>query len=176
MYARRPPKMALLRIKKWEPHHEAIVVAFLGGASLSEIAESSGYSYGWVSCLLKTPEAMEKIEKVRANTKKEVEGTINSRLKALQEKALQRVENFIENDNYATSSPFAFFDRAIKVAQGTGLMAHAGPNINVTNNTQNNTINNTQVSSEQAEQLIAAFEGIKEVRRLHTGPMPANVG
>lgn len=169
--------MALLRIKNWEPHHEAIVLAFLGGASLSEIAEKSGYSYSWVSSLLKTPEALERISKVRANSKVAQEGTIHQRLAALQSKALERVENFINNDTNEKLSPFQFFDRALKVAQGTGAIASGTPtpNINIVNNTQNNIQNNAVLSNDMAAQLLDAFKGADEVKRLHAGVIPENV-
>ncbi len=179
MYARRPASIELVRIKDWNANHEAVVLAHLAGTSLSEIAATSGFSYAWVSTILKTNQAKAMIEKVRKNTQVDQEGTITDRLARIREKSLQRIEKFVveDGDKFYQASPFAFFDRMMTVSKGVGLMASpsAGTNINVTNNTQN--INQTNVlSSDQANQLLKAFNMSNEVALLHPGEVPDNVG
>jgi len=175
MLARRPPGMALLRIKKWTPAHTLVVVDMVGGMSISEAAEKHGYSYSWVSCLMKTPEAIAMVQKLQDNIIKRAGESLGERLKMLQLNSLSKVEEFIRDDfNLSQAMPMQYFDRAMRVAQATGVIgSERAPSIVVNDNSIHNSQTNN-ITQEQADNLLAAFSKANEVESKFL-EIPANV-
>lgn len=171
----RAAKFTRYQPKRWHPEFDLIVFASFSGQTNKEIGDKFGYTEVHISNILCSPQAEEVRKKLKVKVEAGIEGTIEQRFKGISEKALQRIENFISNDEIAIKSPFLFVDRAFRAAQIAGISQEKNGNsgakvdINVQNNTQ---INQTNVGNEVIDRIALALEQSNEVTRLHAGLDP----
>lgn len=166
----RTAKFTRYKPKRWHPEFDLIILASFTGEKNEEIGKRFGYTKEHISNILCSEEAEKVRQKLRSNIDKELELSVNTRMKAISDTALKRVEDFISNDDLARSSPFMFVDRAFRAAQLSGI-SNEGKNgskveVNVLNQTQNN------VGNEVIDRMALALERSNEVSLLHSGLDP----
>lgn len=106
--------------KKWHPVYEEIVLLDALGYKNTEIAKEKGFTTVHISNILCTEQAkMLKEILVKRLRKKGVE-TFEQRLERYADKAMDRIEEVLENDEYAAKNPGGIFDRAITMLKATG--------------------------------------------------------
>lgn len=105
--------------KKWHPVYQEVVLLSCMGMSNKAIAIEKGFTKEHVSNILRTPQA----EIIRQLTIKKMEQkhelTLEQRFERLANRALDRVENVMEDDQLFEKNPLGVFDRAIVVLKGT---------------------------------------------------------
>ena len=152
--------------KKWHPVYEEIVMLSVMGYKNTDIAKEKGLTPVHVSNILNTPQAKLIIEIVLKKMEKKRELTVEQRLDRLATKAMDRVEEVIENDVVAEKNPLAMFDRALEILKGTKKIKTADAP----------TTNNTLIVTEDvSKQLIAALQLSDKARALHSGKQPVEV-
>lgn len=158
--------------KEWRPEYEAIVGLACTGLSFGEIGKRFGYTSVHVGNIVNSQmgKALQQIilDKLRKNN---TEG-LAERIDALKSKALERVERYINNDNYADASPLAMFDRSFKFLQGAHVLGsdrgegNSGAAIQINNN--KTVIVSTETSKAFAEG-IASLSRIAELHAIEAG-------
>lgn len=136
--------------KNWLPIHEAMVLAaFTGSRTYEEIGKEYGYTGVQVGNLCRSPQALELRERLRKQLNDQGLD-LSVKLSRIQEKALKRVEDFIDDETRAVQQPALVADYALKVARSIGPQGVTDPDApkaskNVTNNTNITNINNTAI-------------------------------
>jgi len=147
--------------KKWPPQFDAIVLASIGGKSNKELAALFGYTEQHISNILCSEKANEIKESVRKKLLEE--NPVTDKLKAISEKAIERMEKFINNDQLATASPFHFVDRAIRMQSVLNPAKEEPKEKNVINN------NVLIASPSMVSGLFEAIEKSNEAKLLNSG-------
>jgi hypothetical protein len=147
--------------KEWRPEYTAIVAMSCTGLSNEAVGKHFNYGKQQISNILNTPEAKEIRKLISAQVLKDQETSLPDRLRAVQDIALQRVEEFVNRADLMEKSPFQTFDRHLKLLQSTGTLESPDDNNKggITNNTQNNFI-----LSDSAARSIT--EGLKLAERV----------
>lgn len=147
----------------WKPAYDIMVSLHASGYSNVKIAEMTDYSAVQVGNILRSPEAQRMIAEARTNVTKSIEGDMKSRLSKLQEKALQRVEQVIFDDERAAASPVTIMEKSMSLLKGLGLLAGE-------NNPSVVQHNKTLVISESvAARLFDGMALADHVKSLHSG-------
>lgn len=120
---KREPKFHHYKPKRWHPEFTLIVMGSISGKDNAELAEEFGYSVVHISNILSTEQASEIREKAREHLNKAFEGNLADRVKGIGQKALEKIERFVEDKtNQEAKSPFAFVDRMMKLATMTSTL------------------------------------------------------
>lgn len=106
--------------KKWHPVYEEIVLLDALGYKNTDIAKEKGFTTVHISNILNTPQAKVLKEILIKRLRSRGEETIEQRLDRLAHKAVDRVEEVLEKDEYASKNPGGIFDRAITLLKVTG--------------------------------------------------------
>lgn len=106
--------------QKWHPVYEEIVLLSALGYSNIDIAKDKGFTVVHISNILNTPQAKVLMRLALAQIEAKRVQTIDARLNKIAERAIERVEETLDNDVYATKNPGGMFDRALKLLQVTG--------------------------------------------------------
>jgi hypothetical protein len=152
--------------KKWRPEYERVVAMSAAGMSNKQIAASVGFTPVHVSNILNLPQATDLMERIVAKMREKSMVDIPSTLQRVAEKAAQRLESVINNDELFEKSPFAVLDRGMDVIKGLNHLKGGGNGApgNVTHVHGNAMI----VSSDQADALSEGLRKRNEVKRLHS--------
>lgn len=144
--------------KRWQPEFDLIVIESIAGKSNEEIGRLFGYTKEHVSNILSTAKAQEIKERIRESINKGVAFNIQERLAAIGEKAIERMEAFIDNDNAADASPFKFIDRVVKIAQTVNVGGASPGNGNTTIVNGNAIVLNSTHTSNLKDALAKSME------------------
>lgn len=164
-----PTKPAVTKKKRWVPQKwesqfdEWIVRSVMGESNLS-IAKRSGYTPQHVSSILNTPQAKLTRRQLLTNLQKNLELKTEERLAHLQDRALTRLTQLLDDDKYFEATPLAVADRGIAILRGTGVLKPETTPGNI------NAKNAVFVGSEHASQLIAGLRMSEEAKKLNSGP------
>src|SRR5258706_9458579 len=107
---------------KWESLFDEWVLRSVLGASNNDIAEKYHYSRQHVSAVLNTPQAKLLRRQLHDNLRKSIELKTEERIAHLQDKALLRMTQLVDDDDLAAAQPFAMFDRSVVILKGTGVL------------------------------------------------------
>lgn len=154
--------------KEWHPIYEEVVLLDCMGYKRTEIAYRMGFSDMHVTNILKTEQAAIVRKLVLARINGKAMQTIEQRLETVTLKAMQRVEDVINNDTLAEKNPLGVFDRAITLLKGTRKIqpdTESGPHIGKA----------IIVSDQQFDKLIKGTAMADEAKRLHAIPSEAIV-
>lgn len=105
--------------KEWHPIYEEVVLLDCMGLKRSEIASRMGFTEAHITNILKTEQAAVVRKLVIARINGKVQHTIEQRLENVTLKAMQRVEDVMNDDKLAEKNPLGIFDRAITVLRST---------------------------------------------------------
>lgn len=150
---------ASFRVKEWQPWMTEVVVLHASGMSIPELMHRFDRSKTHLSNLLNTSQAKEIVEKLQRSALSSTVENIPARMSALRQKALQNMENIIEDKEgiLQKTSPFAFLEANRKVfetlAKNDAPQTPAAQTTNVQQNIQQNIIGS--VSTEVLERLRA---------------------
>lgn len=147
--------------KRWDVHHEQMVLLSCAGVSNIAIAERFGYTPQAISMILNTPQAKTIKELVKVQSRKQLMETFTDRMEVLQERALSNIEKVINDDELLEKSPFSVVDRSMQLLKGVGKLIGEGATIN--NNSQ--TVN--VIGEAAVNRLAEAIEKSNQVQRLH---------
>lgn len=132
------PQFRHYRPKKWEPWMSALVLSHIAGnKSNVELAEMYEISATHVSNILSTEEAKTIEEEARKNFLK-MSGHIGDRMTRIAEKAVERFENFVDNDTLAQNSPVSFIRETQNIFKMTFPQAQSEVVPSIVQNNQNN--------------------------------------
>lgn len=149
---------------KWKVEYEMIVMLHLGGKNNKEISGIVGKHEVVVGLILRSDCAQLKIKEA---IKKVPIGDLMDRYDRMLNIAVGRMEEYLNRDDLAQSTPGQMFDRASRVAE---MIDSRLKRVEEKNNTTNN---NTVVfaSEENVSKLIDALDKTKVVTELHRKPM-----
>lgn len=150
--------------RRWQAEFDLIVLASFNGLDNKSIGEKFGYTPQHISNILCSEESEVIRVKLREKILTGADVNIASRLQSISEKAVLRLEAFMNNDSLALQSPFAFADRAFKVIAMAGQSLEKSPVIN-----GNNTVNNTQINlgNDVFDRLTKALDKSSQVSEIH---------
>lgn len=155
--------------KEWHPIYEEVVLLDCMGYKRSEISLRMGFTEMHVTNILKTEQAAIVRKLVIARINGKAMQTIEQRLENVTLKAMQRVEDIMNDDKLAEKNPLGIFDRAITVLKGTRKIQpedSGGTHINKA----------LIVSEHQFDRLIKGTALADEARRLNAAqPAEAEV-
>lgn len=144
--------------KQWHPVYEEVVLLDCLGLSRKEIALEKGFTETHITSICQTPQAGMIREIFRRRMVKKYEQTVENRLETLAQRAMDRVEEVITDDDLAKKNPLGLFDRAITVLKSTNKIKEAPSQVN----------NNTLIVSDEAmDKLTRGLDLADEARRLH---------
>lgn len=158
--SRRPATLSSKYPIEWKAYYDPWLVEYVRGVSIKEIAKHYNFSEIQVGNVLRSPAAKERLKDIGA---KIVEAGVDNlvqeslRINAIKDKALQRMEDFLDNSEYQTASPFAFVDRAIKIKNSVSAQPTNGTNVNI-NQTIDNSKKTLVISAESANNISRALE------------------
>lgn len=151
--------------KQWHPVYEEVVLLDMLGYKNIVIAEMKGFTKEHISNILNTPQAKLIKELTVKRMEKKREETIEQRLDRLANKAMERLEETINNDELAAKNPLGLFDRAITVLKSTNNIKE-----------QPTSVDNSRtiiVTDAQMEKLNRAMALSDEAKQLNSGLKPA---
>jgi hypothetical protein len=154
--------------KEWHPIYEEVVLLDCMGLKRSEIASRMGFTEMHITNILKTEQAQIVRKLVIARINGKAQQTIEQRLETVTLKAMQRVEDVINNDVLAEKNPLGLFDRAITLLKGTRKIQpeDGGTHINRA----------LIVSEQQFDKLIKGTALADEAKRLNPAPGEIVIG
>lgn len=132
--------------KKWKPLYDSILALAITGIKSVTIADTLNIDKQTVYLILNSPTGKEKLSELQKLKQAAVKNSTETRLAALQDKALQRVEALINSEEIAVNAPLKMFDRSMQVLRGLGSMKQDSPTADsstagspaaITNNTIN---------------------------------------
>jgi len=132
--------------KKWKPLYDSILALAITGIKSVTIADTLNIDKQTVYLILNSPTGKEKLSELQRLKQAAVKNSTETRLAALQDKALQRVEALINSEEIAVNAPLKMFDRSMQVLRGLGSMKQDSPTADsstagspaaITNNTIN---------------------------------------
>lgn len=132
--------------KKWHPVYEEVVLLSALGYSNIDIAKQKGFTTVHVSNILCTQQAKTLMEIIVLRLRNKGGETMEDRLERFAAKAMDRVEEVLNNDEYAAKNPGGIFDRAITMLKVTDKVKTEG----------SQTVNNN---------LIIPIEAIAELKK-----------
>lgn len=154
------------RPKRWHPEFDLIVYASFAGESNTDIARKFGYTPQHISNILCSEHAEKIRETLREKISDEGDKSIAARMKVTSDKAVERMEKFMNNDELFEKSPFAFIDRAMRAIQITGASKEDNSKIVINNQTNN-------IGTAAMDRIADALLASNEVKLLHQGLDPS---
>jgi hypothetical protein len=160
------PKVPRWVPKVWKPIYQEIVMYHIMGYTNKEIAEATGFNHFHVGIILNSPQAEGAKDKAFERLQTLKLGQQKARIERLADKALDRIEEVLCNDDLAETNPFPMMDRAIKFAQSARTLQPSDGSITEnTNNTMNiaGSVTAIAVPKELIEGLLAGTKKANEV-------------
>lgn len=154
--------------KKWKPLYDSILALAVTGLKNREIANHLEIDPATVGLILNSPVGKAKLAELQLLKQQAVKRSLETRVAALQDKCLSRVEKFINDEEIAVAAPVKMFDRSMAVLRGLGSMKTetpqpaTGPSTVVHNNTLN-----VVADRELMGQLNDGVQKALEASRLH---------
>lgn len=103
--------------KHWKPIHTSIVLDSCSGKSISQLSEKYGFAESTLANMLRTKKAKEIRAGIERNILAQGVDALPEAIKQAKILAFHRVQTFLQNDDLAEKSPFAFFDKSIKALE-----------------------------------------------------------
>lgn len=108
----------------WKPLYDAIIMELIMfGSKKKVIAEKYKVTPQTVSNIINCEEGRVKIRAAQERVRETMLRTIPQRMNDIAEKAVDRMQEFINDDTLYEKSPFAVIDRGMRFMQGTKLLA-----------------------------------------------------
>lgn len=161
----RPPSAETgFRVKKWKPMYDMVVSGHIMGKSNKELAAEFDVTPVTICNILRSDHAQTLIRTAHDTIRAKAvempveELDIQARIK---QKALKRVEEFLDRDELLENSPFAFMDRIAKLTNG-GISRDSTPPVTSVNVSvqQNNAqiVENKEIRTESLARIAKALE------------------
>lgn len=150
---------------KWEPKFNQIVYDYLAvpGVTHAELGIKYGFSEAHIGNILNSPQAGLIKESLSNNIISRNQESIPILLAASAKKVVQRVADFMSDDDLYTRNPFAFIDRTLKIGNAIGAIKDED-----SRNNSAPVVNNTQVNiGDSAIKELA--ESLNIANKLRTG-------
>lgn len=149
---------------KWRVDHEAVVLMHIGGKSNKEIAEICEKTPFWVSLVINCKQAHKLIEEARARLPQR---DFADRYARILNKSVERLENYLNDDVIARSSPGAMVDRSMRAME---MIDSRLKNL-IHKDTEKITERTLILATDQnVDKLVAALTKSDEVTELHRKP------
>lgn len=144
--------------KKWKVDHEMIVLMHIQGKTNIEISKIINRSPMWVSWVINCDHAKEMIERVKNNLSSQ---DLTEKYDRILNKSVDRLADYISNDDIAKATPGAQVDRAMRAMEMIDKR--------LSRVVENRTTNNTMVLASEAtiDKLTNALLKSDEVSKLH---------
>lgn len=108
----------------WKPLYDAIIMELIMfGSKKKVIAEKYKVTPQTVSNIINCDEGRVKIRAAQERVRETMLRSIPQRMNDIAEKAVDRMQEFINDDTLYEKSPFAVIDRSMRFMQGTKLLA-----------------------------------------------------
>jgi hypothetical protein len=116
-------------VKDWQPWMTEAVVLHASGMSIPELRVRFGRTDSHIKNVIQTTQATEIIRKIQSNSLKTATSQASERLAALREKAIERMEDLICDDELRKESPFAFWEASRKTLDTVSRISipHSAP-------------------------------------------------
>src|SRR5262245_31936218 len=145
------------------------------GISNNQIADELKVTAQQVSNVLNCVQGQARIRLMQLHLTTKMEASLGTRLTAVAEKAVSRIEAVMHDDNLFEKSPFAVVDRGMAVLKGIGELGKSGESDRVPHvpGGPSTIINNTRIdkavilSEEAAKNLSDAIKLSDEVNEIH---------
>ena len=147
--------------RRWQPEFDLIVLASFQGLANTDIGLKFGYTKEHISNILCSEQAQLVRNNLRDKINKESDVNVTQRMSLLSEKALSRLEAFMDNDKLAEASPFLFVDRAFKALQVSGGSLEKK---DITNKVEFNQVN---LGNDVFDRLTKALDKSERVQEIH---------
>jgi hypothetical protein len=160
----------------WKPRYDQMIYRHCLGISNNQIADELKVTAQHVSNVLNCTQGQARIRLMQLHLTTKMESNLGTRLVAVAEKAVSRIESVMHDDNLFEKSPFAVVDRGMAVLKGIGRMGASGevgvpsniaggPSTIINNNTR---IDKAVILSEEAaKNLSDAIKLSDEVNEIH---------
>lgn len=149
--------------KKWEAWHESIVIRSYLGESNKDIAEKFGITPQHVSNILNCPQAQETKARLRQQILDEGKN-VAEKVTGIQELAMKRMKEYLENDALISSNPHQTMDRALNAFKLT--MPEEVPNVPATGpGSITNIQNNILIANPEYMERLS--KGLEASNRIH---------
>ncbi len=153
--------------KKWKPLYDSILALAITGLKNKEIASHLGIDPVTVGLILNCPQGKQKLVELQLLKQNAIKNSVASRIAALQDKCLTRVETFINSEEIAENAPVKMFDRSMQVLRGIGSMKPEAPTHNDSPTTVVNNTLNVVADRELMDQLNDGVQKALEASKLH---------
>lgn len=147
---------------RWHPHYDIIVARAFNGESNIVIAADYKITPVQVSNILNSELGRCKIYEYARKQKTAIVHSIDERVTKLAEKAYDRIEKVINNEELFNNNPFSVFDRSLKVLQTVGSKTPFGTIDSSASHTLNIQNNNTLLVA-----LKNGLDQLEEVKKIH---------
>lgn len=138
----RPPKLSGHKIVRWRPHYDMIIAGHIMGKTDRQLAEEWNCSSLTISNIRHSPRGQELIAEAHARLRSQsIDSALTpiQRMEEIKVKAVEHMHDFINNQELARKSPFAFIKEVREIAKGAGALAN-GPSTVINNNIQQNSV------------------------------------
>lgn len=152
------PELDRWQPKTWKPEYERIVGLSCSGMSNKMIASETGYTPEHVSNILNLDYAEELRSAILAKMRDVNLKTIPDKLENVTNKAIERVQAVIEDDELFYNNPFQVVDRSLRLLEGAG---HLKKNVPAGTNIERAIIINGETASNLFEGLAKADQARK---------------
>lgn len=146
---------------RWHPVYEEIVLLSVMGYSNITIAEMKGFTKEHISNVINTPQARLIIDLTLKQMEKKRVLSIDQRIEKITNRAMDRLEEVIENDAYAVKNPGGMFDRALSMLKVSGKVKEPVADLNVHHK--------LSVPAGMMEKLRKGIEASDRALALHSG-------
>jgi len=154
--------------KKWEAWHESVVIRSVMGTSNTELAELFGVSVTHISNILNCPQALEVKNRIRDQIINEGSDA-TTKIAGIRDKALKRVEQYLDNDTLATNNPHQTMSltlQALKLTMPDEVVKTGDTVINNNINAQQNVLIANPEFIERIAKGLEISNQIEEAHRL----------
>lgn len=148
---------------KWKPLYDIIISLHCSGYTNKAIAAYVNYSAVQVGNILRSPEAKRMIAENRSNLNKEAAVDRRGRLEAIQDKAIQRIEDAIFDEKLALNAPLRMMDASMSLLKGLGMLNGDGAQTTIHQKT-------VVISEGIAKKLFDGTALADRAKELHSGP------
>lgn len=128
-------------VRNWEEWMTRAVILHASGVSIPELRVMFGKSDDHLRNIMRTDQAKELLRTIQAKALKSAVVDAEVRIASIQEKALRRMDDFLDNDEIAEKNPFAFFDASRKAVETVSRLKAPAPQTNSTVNIQQTIVN-----------------------------------
>lgn len=162
---KRPAEMRNWEPKTWTSLHQAVVLRFCSGATQKEIAEQYELSEVHVNNIVNCKQGQALIQQVKDELLRK--GNPAEKLAYLQNKTVERMVDFVDNDQLAANAPIAFIRESNKINQ---IVSGLSPDVNRSGDGPKTVVNAIFNNVNIMKDLKDSLEFMKTVHALHAFP------